>query len=120
MNGIKEVIWVGSALKDLKNFPAAVMDEMGYQLHLIQMGYTPNGVKSLKGFEPSVMEIITDYNTDTFRAVYTVKLADKIYILHCFQKKAKSGIKTAKEDIDLIRQRLKNAKCICEAMRRLK
>lgn len=63
----------------------------------------------MKGFKPKVMEIVTPYDTDTYRAVYTIKPGDEVYVLHAFQKKAKKGRSTPKKEIDLIKQRLKEA-----------
>ena len=72
----------------------------------------PKGAKPLKGFKPLVMEIVTDYDTNTYRAVYTVNIGELVYVLHCFQKKSKRGIKTPKQVADLIRQRLRDAENI--------
>ncbi len=96
----------------MKAFPENVKDSVGYALHLIQQGRTPKSVKPLKGFKPQVMEIVTDCNSDTYRSVYSVKIDEALYVLHCFQKKSKTGIKTPKADIDLIRQRLKDAEIL--------
>lgn len=87
-------------------------DAIGYALHLIQQGITPKNAKPLKGLRPAVMEIVSDFDTNTYRAVYTVKLSDAIFVLHCFQKKSKFGIRTPKPDIALIKQRLKDAETI--------
>jgi len=105
---LKELVWVGSSKKDLKGFPEEVQDEMGYALHVAQMGGKHISAKPLKGIN-GVMEIVSDFNTDTYRAVYAVKIKDAIYVLHAFQKKSKSGISTPKQDIDLIKQRLATA-----------
>lgn len=96
-------------MKNLKDFPEAVKDEVGYALHIVQEGRVPKKAKPLKGFKPSVMEIISDCDTNTYRAIYTIKIGEVIYVLHCFQKKSKSGISTPKQEIDLIKQRLKEA-----------
>ena len=114
MKAVKEVIWVGCALKDLKRFPIEVMDEMGYTLHLIQAGQTPRNTKSLTGLGAGVREIISNVDSDTYRAVYTANINDTIYVLHCFQKKSKRGISTPKQEIALIKQRLQQAKRISQ------
>ena len=108
---IKPVIWVGSSQEDWKNFPDDVQDVMGYALHLAQCGDKAENAKPLKGFKgASVLEITDNYKSDTYRAVYTVKFQESVYILHAFQKKSKKGIATPKSHIQLIEQRLKKAK----------
>jgi phage-related protein len=103
---IRQIVWVGSSLKDLRKFPDSVKDEVGYILYLVQIGKHHKNIKPLTGFASGVMEIKSDYDKDTYRAVYAVKLANEIYVLHAFKKKSKTGIKLPKEDIELIRQRL--------------
>jgi phage-related protein len=100
---------MGNSLEDLKEFPAKVKDEIGHSLYLVQKGDKPRNVKPLKGLS-GVMEIKSDFDSNTFRAIYALKIDEFIYVLHCFQKKSKSGIKTAQKDINLIKQRLKEAK----------
>lgn len=80
---------------------------MGVALFVVQLGGTPLSAKPWKGTGSGVFELVEDHRGDTFRAVYTVKIEDCIYVLHAFQKKSKSGIKTTKADVDLIEQRLK-------------
>jgi phage-related protein len=107
----KPVIWIGSAHEDWKAFPDDVQDVMGYALHLAQCGEKSNNAKPLSGFKgASVLEIKDNYDGDTYRAVYTVKFQDVVYVLHVFQKKSKKGISTPKNHIQLIEQRLKKAK----------
>jgi phage-related protein len=107
---IKPVEWVGSSQKDFRAFPDAVKDEMGYALHQAQIGSKSTSAKPLQGFGGAgVLEIVASEMGDTFRAVYTVKFATAIYVLHAFQKKSKSGIKTPTEDMKLIEQRFKVA-----------
>ncbi len=90
--------------------PEDVIDVFGFALHLAQMGKKHDQAKPLKGFGgASVLEVVEDYMGDTYRAVYTVKIADKVYVLHCFQKKSTKGIETPKHEMDLIRERLKAA-----------
>lgn len=105
------VVWIGSSLDDLKKFPEEVQGEMGYALYLAQTEKKHISAKPLKGFGGAgVLEIVTNFDSDTYRAVYTVKLAGVVYVLHVFQKKSKKGIATPKQDIDLIKKRLKRAK----------
>lgn len=106
----KPVVWMGSSRKDLKTFPEDVQAHVGYALYGAQCGEEYASVKALKGFGGrSVLEIVAPHEGDTYRAVYTVKFADAIYVLHAFQKKSKSGIATPKTEIDLIRRRLADA-----------
>ena len=106
----KPVEWVGSSLKDLQEFPEAVRQDIGYALYLAQCGDKHPSAKPLKGFKGGgVLEVVENFDGDTYRTVYTVKLADVLYVLHAFQKKSKQGITTPKQDIDLIAKRLKLA-----------
>ncbi len=106
----KPVIWIGSSHQDWKAFPDDVQDVMGYALHLAQCGEKAQKAKPLTGFKgASVLEISDDFDSDTYRAVYTVKFKEVVYILHAFQKKSKKGIATPKSHIQLIEQRLKKA-----------
>jgi phage-related protein len=106
----KRLRWLGSSRKDLKQFPPDVQDEIGYALWLAQIGDKHPDAKPLTGFRgASVLEIVDDHDSDTYRVVYTVQFARAIYVLHAFKKKAKRGIATPREDIDLINQRLKEA-----------
>jgi phage-related protein len=103
----RPLYWVGSSHQDLKKFPGRVMDIVGYALYMAQIGRKSEDAKLLKGFGSGVLEVVADHNSDTYRAVYTVRLASGVYVLHCFQKKSKHGIETPKKEIDLIKQRLK-------------
>jgi len=106
----KPLHWVGSAKKDLLALPDEVIDDFGYALGAVQLGATPAQAKPWKGEGPGVLELVENHRGDTFRAVYTVRFAKAVYVLHCFQKKSPSGIKTAQSDIDLIHERLKLAR----------
>ena len=109
-NSIKPLQWIGSSKKDLLAMPNDVLDVFGFALHLAQTGKKHDQAKPLKGFGGAgVLEVVGDYMGDTYRAVYTVKIADAVYVLHCFQKKSKSGIETPKHEMDLIRDRLRTA-----------
>lgn len=106
----KPLLWLGASKRDLLAFPAEVQQVVGYGLYLAQCGEKHPDAKPLKGFGgASVLEMMDDHDGDTYRAVYTVKFAGVVYVLHAFQKKAKKGIATPKPDIALIRERLKRA-----------
>src|SRR5262249_14722670 len=97
-------------VKNLRAFPAPVQDHMGYALYVAQCGGKHEDAKVLSGFGGAgVLEVIKDYRGDTFRAVYTLKYAGRVYVLHAFQKKSKSGRLTPRRDIELIKQRLREA-----------
>ena len=107
---IKPVVWVGSTRADLSSFPEDVKDAMGYALYLAQRGGKHPDSKPLRGFGGAgILEIVEDHAGDTYRAVYTVRLPGRIYVLHVFQKKSKSGIKTPSQEIKLVKSRLKRA-----------
>ena len=103
----RPVRWVGSSRKDLKGFPKAVKRDVGQALFAAQRGEEHPSVKALRGFgDRSVLEVVAPFQTGTYRAVYTVRFGEAIYVLHAFQKKSRKGIATPQQDIDLIRQRL--------------
>jgi phage-related protein len=107
---IKPVIWIGSAKADLSRFPEDVKDSMGFALYVAQQGRKHADAKPLRGFGGAgVLEIVDDHAGDTYRAVYTVRLTGRVYVLHAFQKKSRHGIGTPKAEIDLIKRRLKRA-----------
>ncbi|WP_203234799.1 type II toxin-antitoxin system RelE/ParE family toxin [Modicisalibacter coralii] len=107
-DAIKPLYWVASSKKDLLTMPEDVQDVFGYALHQAQIGKKHSQTKPLKGFgSAGVLEVVEDYQGDTYRAVYTVKFQGAVYVLHCFQKKSSSGIATPKPDLDKIRDRLK-------------
>lgn len=107
MDVVKPLIWVGDSKKKLCGFPDEVKDEMGYALHLAQSGKAHPNAKHFKiEGESGVYEIVSDFDTDTYRAVYAVKIDDQVYVLDAFQKKSKKGIKTPQLDIDRIKKRL--------------
>ena len=105
----KPLHWVGSAKDDLLEFPPEVVDDLGYALYLVQIGGKPPMAKPWKGEGPGVFEIVEDHRGNAYRAVYTVRFAAAIYVLHCFQKKSPSGIRTARNDQQRIHDRLKVA-----------
>ena len=94
----------------MQALPLPVRRTFGYALYAAQLGETPPDAKPLKGFGGAgVLEVMEDYRGDTYRAVYTVRFAGTVYVLHVFQKKAKHGIGTPRQELDLIRERLKRA-----------
>lgn len=114
----KPLKWVGSAKRDLDAMPGDVKDVFGHALDVAQAGGKHPDAKPLAGFgSAGVLEVVEDHRGATYRAVYTVRFAGWVYVLHCFQKKSKSGIKTPREDLDLIPARLKAAKQDFDARR---
>jgi phage-related protein len=107
---MRQLIWVGSSLEDLRAFPDEVKRTMGYALHLAQMGGKHLDAKPLRGFGGAgVLEVVDNLAGNTYRAVYTVRFPTAVYVLHAFQKKARRGIATPKQDIELVRSRLRRA-----------
>jgi phage-related protein len=111
----KPLHWVGSSKRDLLGFPERVVDNIGYALGVVQYGGQPPSAKPWKGLGPGVAEIVEDDASGTYRAVYTVRFRKAIYVLHAFQKKSPSGMRTARPDIELIEERMKAAKRDYEA-----
>jgi phage-related protein len=112
---LKPVVWVGSSRKDLRAFPDPVQRTVGYALYVAQRGGKHRDTKVLRGFAGSgVLEVVADFRGDTFRAVYTVRFAGRVYVLHAFQKKSKRGRETPRLDIELIAQRLREAEQIAK------
>jgi phage-related protein len=112
---IKPVVWVGTSRKDLREFPAAVQDHMGYALYVAQLGGKHRDTRALSGFGGAgVLEIVKDHRGDTFRGVYTLRYAGAVYVLHAFQKKSKTGRETPRRDMELIEQRLRLAERIAK------
>ena len=110
MGDLKEVVWIGSSLQDLREFPDEAQRSIGYALFEVQLGETPTSAKPFKvgkGGGTGVMEIVEDFDTDTYRAVYTVRFREVVYVLHCFLKKSRHGIETPRHDVELIKARLK-------------
>jgi len=113
----KPLYWITSSHKDLKKFPVDVQADIGTALRFAQEGEKSSSAKPLKGLGSGVYEIVDNYNTDTYRAVYTVHFEDAVYVLHCFQKKSKSGIATPKKDVEIIHARLKVAEAMAKELR---
>jgi len=110
---LKNLVWVGSSKHDFRDFPEVVKDDMGYALFRAQEGKEHCSAKALKGFGGrGVLELVENHDGATYRAVYTVKFATGIYVLHAFQKKSRKGIATPKQELDLIQKRLKDAETL--------
>jgi phage-related protein len=107
--GEKPLHWVGSSRKDLLDCPAGVIDNVGYALSAVQFGERPLSAKPWKGLGPGVWEIVEHDASGTYRAVYAVRFRRAVYVLHVFQKKSPSGIRTARPDAELIKARLSKA-----------
>ena len=107
--GLRPLLWIGSSKRDYVAFPEKVQEEFGFELFLAQTGQHPPSAKILKGLGGGVVELIQDFDGDTYRAVYTAHFATVVYVLHCFKKKSKQGIKTPQSDVDLIKRRYRDA-----------
>jgi phage-related protein len=107
----KPVRWVGRSREDLRSFPEEVRRQVGGALWDAQMGLKAPFSRPLKGFRGAgVLEVVDDFDGNTYRAIYTIRFAGIVYVLHAFQKKSKHGIATSRTDIELIEQRLKRAR----------
>ena len=106
---LKPVEWVGLSKEELKKFPEPVKDRVGFALYQAQLGFKHRDAKPLRGLGPRVLEVVSRYDGDTYRAVYTVRFELAVYVLHAFQKKSKRGTETPKSEIDLVKRRLKAA-----------
>ncbi len=115
---LRPLEWVGSSRDDLKRFPDDVQDRVGYALYQAQLGLRHRDATSLSGLGPGVIEVVSDFDTNTYRTVYTVRFQEAVYVLHAFQKKSKRGITTPRIDIELVRRRLRAAEQHCESMYR--
>ena len=113
----KPIAWVGSSKKDLMALPLEVRKFFGHALDFAQRGDKHDAAKVLKGFGGAgILELVDNDQDGTYRAVYTVKFAKAVFVLHCFSKKSKRGIETPKEDIDIIRARLKVAEALAKEL----
>jgi len=107
---MKPVHFLGNTKTVLRGFPAEVKDRVGYALYEAQRGGKAANTKPLKGCHgASVLEVVEDYDGATYRAVYTIRFSNAVYVLHTFQKKSKKGIATPKQDVELVKSRLKLA-----------
>lgn len=106
----KPITWMGSSKKDLRAFPQEVRREVGTALFWAEHGQLHPAAKPMKGNLREVTEIVSDYEGDTFRAMYTTRIGDEVYVLHAFQKKSKKGVATPQHELDVIQGRLKAAR----------
>jgi phage-related protein len=106
---VRSLLWVASSKRDYGKFPARVQDTLGFELFLAQTGQHPPSAKPLKGFGTGVVELVENFDKDTYRAVYAVRFGEAVYVLHAFKKKSKQGIKTPQHEIELVKQRLRDA-----------
>ncbi len=107
---MKAVIWLGNSLENLREFPQGVRSEIGFAIYQAQRGVKHVSAKPLKGFGGAgVLEVVADDDGNAYRAVYTVKFREVIYVLHVFQKKSSRGSKTPQPDLKLIGARLRQA-----------
>jgi len=114
----KPLHWIGSSHKDLMALPTGVRRFFGFALSLAQAGDRHDATTVLKGFGVAgVLEVVENDSAGTYRAVYTVKFEEAVFVLHCFQKKSKRGIATPKEDMDIISARLKVAEALARELR---
>jgi phage-related protein len=107
--GEKPLDWVGSSKRDFLTFPKAVKDQLGNALGVAQFGGKHPSAKPWKGQGPGVFEVVEAHDGNTYRAVYTVRFQDVVYVLHAFQKKSPNRIRTAQSEIDMVERRLKIA-----------
>jgi phage-related protein len=113
----KPLLWIASSKKDLMSLPAEVCRFFGHALDFAQRGDKHDAAKVMKGFGGSgVLEVVEDDTGGTYRAVYTVKFEQAVFVLHCFQKKSKSGAATPKADMDIIHARLKVAERLAKEL----
>ena len=107
--GEKPLYWVGSSLREIQRFPSEVQRTVGFALSAAQFGGRHPSAKPWKGEGPGVLEVVEDHGGDTYRAIYTVRFANAVYVLHAFQKKSPHGIATRQSDIALVKERLRLA-----------
>ncbi len=106
---IRPLEWVGSSRSDLRCFPDDVRDQVGFALYQAQIGLKHRTAKPLTGLGSGVLEVVTTYDSNAYRTVYTVRFRKAVYVLHAFQKKSRKGIATPKAEIDLVKRRLEAA-----------
>jgi len=114
---MKQLIWIGSSLKDLKKFPISIHHAMGYALYQAQIGQKHEHAKPFKGMgSAKIMEIRENAKSGTYRTIYTLEIRNFVFVLHAFQKKSKSGIATPKKEIELIKSRQQEAKILYKSL----
>ena len=106
---LRPLVWVGDSLRQVQGFPNEVQKSVGDELQLIQFGGMPVHAKPFKGVGSGVFELVSRFDTDTYRTVVAVQIGRRVYVLHAFQKKSRRGIATSKRDVDLIKRRYREA-----------
>jgi phage-related protein len=106
---VRPLLWVASSKREYMAFPGRVQDGFGFELFLTQSGQHPPSAKPLKGLGSGTLELIENFDGSAYRAIYTVRFSEAIYVLYAFKKKSKRGIKTPQADIDIIKRRLQAA-----------
>lgn len=106
----RPISWVNSAKRDFEKFPQGVKQEVFEALTIAAEGRKGDSAKPMKGLGSGVFEIVLKYRADAYRAIYAVQIGEAIWVIHAFKKKSKTGIKTPKQEIDLVRQRIKAVK----------
>jgi len=106
---VRPLVWLGNTIRNIRSFPQGAQKLLGDELQLLQFGGMPKDAKPFKGIGSGIVEIALRYDKDAYRTVVAVQLGKKLYVLHAFQKKSKRGIATPKADVDLIKQRYKEA-----------
>ena len=106
---LRPLVWLGNTIRNIRSFPEGAQKLLGDELQLLQFGGMPKDAKPFKGIGSGIVEIALRYDKDAYRTVVAVQLGKKLYVLHAFQKKSKRGIATPKADVDLIKQRYKEA-----------
>lgn len=109
---VRDLTWVGDSREQVRSFPQTARRIVGEALRFAQQGEKHPKAKPLRGIGSGVLEIVARYDTDTYRAVYAVRISETIYVLHAFQKKSTRGSRTLKKEIDLIRQRLNRVRAV--------
>ena len=109
---VRDLTWVGDSREQVRSFPQTARRIVGEALRFAQQGEKHPKAKPLRGIGSGVLEIVARYDTDTYRAVYAVRISETIYVLHAFQKKSTRGSRTPKKEIDLIRQRLNRVRAM--------
>ena len=107
---MKDVVWVGDSRERLRQFPKEVRQAIGRALEYAQLGDKHPTAKPMRGLGTGVLQIVARHSTNAYRGVYTVSIRERVYVLHCFEKKSTRGIRTPKREIDLIKQRLRRAR----------
>jgi phage-related protein len=107
---IRQISWLKGALRDFEAFPLGAQEDAALALSVAALGGKADTAKPLKGAGSGVFEIALRHRGDAFRVIYAVQIGDALWVIHAFQKKSKTGIKTPRSEIDLVHDRLKRLK----------